>query len=249
MDTKIDLLAMDFDGVIADSIMECAVAGYNAYSTYRGNANQIITPNKINHRQLNLFKSTRPFIRSGEDYIYLFQAISEGINIYSQEDFDRFKNRYIDRKDSYYQLFYSVRQQLITSNFNEWINLNPLYDGMKQFLNTVSSKVHIISTKASKYIIAILSHYAINLKSENIHSTENGFSKSDILLKIITENNFKAQNTVYIDDHLDTLLKMEKTNTNCLLATWGYNTKKQQDEYLNSSIKMVDLKQFYQMYG
>ena len=72
---------MDFDGVIDDSILECAVAGYNAYSTYRGNENQINTPDKINLSQLNIFRNTRPFIRSGEDYLYLFQAISEDITI------------------------------------------------------------------------------------------------------------------------------------------------------------------------
>ena len=84
---QIQLLAMDFDGVIADSIMECAVVGYKAYSAYRGNEIPINSPDKINPRQLNLFISTRPFIRSGEDYVYLFQAISDGFNICTSRRF------------------------------------------------------------------------------------------------------------------------------------------------------------------
>jgi hypothetical protein len=64
------LLAMDFDGVIADSISECAVAGYNGYEAYCGNNIEIKTPEEINIDQLNKFRTMRPYIRSGEDYIY-----------------------------------------------------------------------------------------------------------------------------------------------------------------------------------
>ncbi len=249
MNEYIDLIAMDFDGVIADSIIECAVVGYNAFATYRGNNKTIISPDKINPRQLSLFKDTRPFIRSGEDYVYLYHAISEGIILANQGDFDHFKERHIDRKESYYQSFYSARQQIMTNYFKEWTALNPLYDGMKLFLNTMLNKIHIISTKGAKYIKTILLHNDINLKFDNIHSTEIGFSKAEILLKIMEEYNFSAQNTVFIDDHLDTLIKMKLTHTQCLLATWGYNTKKQREEYQDSELKMINLKQFYKIYG
>ena len=66
-------MVMDFDGVIANSIMECAAVGYKAYSTYRRNVIPINSPDKINPHRMNLFISTRPFIRSGEDYSTIIQ--------------------------------------------------------------------------------------------------------------------------------------------------------------------------------
>lgn len=245
---QIQLLAMDFDGVIADSISECAVVGYKAFSTYRGNAIPIISPDQINPRQLNLFISTRPFIRSGEDYVYLFQAISDGINLVNQDDFDTFKNKYIDRKDRYYKLFYSVRQQFITNNVNEWIELNPLYDGMKEFLNSKSLDINIISTKASIYINKILLQNEISIEENKVHSTQDGSSKSEILTKIMLDSNYDPINTYYIDDHLDTLTKMKSTKANCLLATWGYNSN-DVGVHQNNSILMIDLKKFYRNFS
>ena len=59
------LLAMDFDGVIADSISECAVAGYNGYEAYCDNNIRIKTPEEINPDQLNKFRTMHPYIRSG----------------------------------------------------------------------------------------------------------------------------------------------------------------------------------------
>ena len=180
-------------------------------------------------------------------YIYFKQYLMDLIYAH-QEDFDNFKNKYIDRKDKYYKLFYSVRQQFITNNFNEWIELNPLYDGMKEFLNSKSSKIHIISTKASKYINEILLQNEISIEKNKVHSTQDGSSKSEILIKIMLESNYDPINTYYIDDHLDTLKKMKSTKANCLLATWGYNNYVV-DVNQNNSILMIDLKKFYRSFS
>ena len=249
MDKQADLLAMDFDGVIADSIMECAVVAYNGFARHKGFNNQIYTPKDIDPVELDIFKQTRPFIRSGEDYIYLYHAMNEGVKIGEQDDFDNFKNKYIDLKDLYYKLFCLARNRLLNDHYEEWISLSPLYNGMDTFLNSVLKKVHIISTKASRYIVSLLSHFDVRIDRVNIHSTENGQSKAQILLDIMDSKNISNQNTTYIDDHIDTLIGMQRTNANCLLATWGYNNKNLFNLVENTNIEMIGLKKFYKKYG
>lgn len=246
---QIQLLAMDFDGVIADSILECAVTGYNGYSMYHNKNTKIYTSDDLNPLQLNSFRNTRPYIRSGEDYIYLYQAYDEGIQINNQNDFDVFKKTFIDQRESYYEYFYMARKDLVDNYFNNWIELNPLYEDMKRFLKSVFTKVHIISTKASNYICKILSHYDINLNHSQIHSTSTGHSKSDILLKIMRDNNFCSENALFIDDHLDTLKKMKNTNVQCYLANWGYNTEIQKTTSMSYNIKNIELENFYNLFG
>jgi phosphoglycolate phosphatase-like HAD superfamily hydrolase len=248
MNHDIKLLAMDFDGVIADSVMECAVVGYNGFAIHNGLSEFILSPNDINPFQLSVFITVRPYIRTGEDYIYIFHAINEHVEIDNQADFDEFKNKYIGLKDSYYNSFYSARKQLLNDHYTEWMSLNPLFWGMDRFLNRNSDKVRIISTKASKFISSILSHYNIKISQRNIYSTENGQTKADILLGILNKEKVFSKDTVFIDDHLDTLLTMQVTNCYCLLATWGYNNNEQQELAEKTNIELVNLDLFYKKY-
>jgi phosphoglycolate phosphatase-like HAD superfamily hydrolase len=239
------LLAMDFDGVIADSISECAVAGYNGYEAYCGNNIRIKTPEEIKSDELNKFRIMRPYIRSGEDYIYLFHALNDGIIIDSQKDFDEFHIAYFDRKESYYQLFYSARQTLMSSNRDNWITLNPLYNGMDEFLQSMQNKIHIVSTKASKYIIEILKSNGVKFNPKRVHEADRGFSKTDIIIRLMREYNLSTSNMIFIDDHFDTLRKIKSTGVRCMFAGWGYNTNKQRSRCHKLSLELVDLQQFY----
>lgn len=239
------LLAMDFDGVIVDSISECAVAGYNGYEAYCGNNVKIKIPEEIKPDQLSKFRTMRPYIRSGEDYIYLFHALSDEIIINSQEDFDEFKIASIDCKESYYKLFYSARQTLMSSNFDNWITLNPLYNEMDVFLHSMHTKIHIVSTKASKYIIKILKFNGIEFNPGQVHEAGRGFSKTDIIIRLMQEYNLSTPNMIFIDDHFDTLSKVKMTGVRCLLADWGYNTNKQRSRCHKLKLELVDLQQFY----
>ena len=245
LNEEIQLLAMDFDGVIADSILECAVAGYNGYEAYCGRDARIKTPQEIISDKLNKFRTMRPFIRSGEDYIYLFQAVSDGVIIETQEEFDDFQMAYLDRKEAYYQLFYSARRTIMTSDHNNWIALNPLYCGMIVFLKYMHSMIHIVSTKASEYIIAILEFNGIELNPKRIHEAGRGYSKTDIISKMMQDNHLESQNMIFIDDHLDTLHKVKSTGVRCLLAGWGYNTVQQRCICHELNLALVDLHQFY----
>jgi len=248
MNNNIDLLAMDFDGVIADSIMECAVSGYNGFAKFTNSSKYIVDPNEIDETSLLIFQRMRPFIRSGEDYIYLFQALIDKVTIGNQNDFDDFKAEHIDRKIIYHDYFYSSREELFTNHFSKWMELNPLYNGMKIFLNSISIDFHIISSKASKYINEILLQNNISIKDKNVHSTEDGLDKIEILQNIMSKNNYNAVNTYYIDDHLDTLIKMNKSKVNCLLAMWGYNNNNL-DEYSELKINMISLEDFYRSFN
>lgn len=236
---------MDFDGVIADSISECAVTGYNGYEAYRGTDIRIKAPDEIASDQLSKFRTMRPYIRSGEDYIYLLHALNESINIDSQKDFDEFQIAYIDRKESYYQLFDSARQTLMSSNRDNWIALNPLYNGMDVFLHSMHTKIHIVSTKDSKYIIEILKSSGIEFDPKRVHEADRGFSKTDIIIRLIREYNLSTPNMIFIDDHFDTLRKVKSTGVRCMFAGWGYNTNKQRSRCYKLNLELVDLQQFY----
>jgi phosphoglycolate phosphatase-like HAD superfamily hydrolase len=152
---------------------------------------------------------------------------------------------YIDRKERYYQLFYSKRQTMMTSDYKNWIALNPLYNGMGEFLQSMQNKIHIVSTKASKYIIEILNSNGIEFNPKQVHEAGGGFSKTDIIIRLMQEYNLSRLNMIFIDDHLDTLRKVKSTGVRCMLASWGYNTDKQCSRCHKNNLELIDLQQFY----
>jgi FMN phosphatase YigB (HAD superfamily) len=239
------MLAMDFDGVIADSISECAVAGYNGYEAYRGNNDRIKTPEEIPSDKLIKFRSMRPYIRSGEDYVYLFQALNDGFIIDTQDEFDEFQSAFFDRIASYRRLFNAARQMLITNNYDAWIALNPLYPGMSAFLQSIHNKVHIVSTKPSKYILEILKANGIILNLKQVHEAGKDKSKTSIINSLMQDYQLEPLNITFIDDHLDTLRKVKSTGVRCLLAGWGYNTIQQRYLCSTLNLEMIDLQHLY----
>jgi len=239
----IRLLALDFDGVIVDSVLECAVVAYNGYQAFQDLDFRIRSPQEIPAEMLSKFRSMRPFIRSGEDYLYLFQALNEGITITDQKMFDEFHDTYLDRKESYYQLFYSEREAFMISDHENWIALNPPYDGMIVSLQSLKPKLtlQIVSTKAPQYIWEILNYNGILLDVEQIHQAGRGSSKSDIVNTILQENNLSPEEVVFIDDHPDTVLKVSETGVVCFLAEWGYNNVERRHFNMDNDISVICL--------
>lgn len=247
---SIRLLALDFDGVIVDSVLECAVVAYNGYHAFQGSGSRIKSPQEIPVEMLSKFRSTRPYIRSGEDYLYLFQALDEGITIVTQAEFDKYHDSHLDRKESYYQLFYAEREALIISDYENWIALNPLYNGMVDFLQSLKPELllQIVSTKVSRYISEILDYNGIKLDSEQIHQAGRSLSKTDIVKRLLQENQLSPGQMVFVDDHPDTVRKVSVTDVVCFLAGWGYNTADQHGVLASYKISVIDIHKLIEIY-
>ena len=164
-----DFLALDFDGVIADSIGECLVIGHNAYVEYTQAGQQICRLEELNETHKAECRRLRNFIHSGEDYVYINLAIDNRVRIGNQQAYDSFVNKHLNLKDTFYDLFYRERESFSSTNKELWIELNPLYKGIKQFLLQYQSKerLFIITTKKIKYALKILTANSIYLKEEN----------------------------------------------------------------------------------
>ena len=66
---------------------------------------------------------------------------------------------------------------------------------------------------------------------------------------IMKKEKVSGSDTLFVDDHLDTLIKMRISNVKYYLANWGYNTKIKSNLYNHYNIKSIDLDKFYQFFG
>lgn len=241
-----DFLALDFDGVIADSIGECLVIGHNAYVKHNQAGQPICRLEELNKTHIYESRRLRNFIRSGEDYVYINLAIDNKARIQNQQDYDSFVNRHLNLKDTFYDLFYRERESFSSTKEDLWIELNPLYKGIKQFLLQYQSKerLFIITTKKIKYALKILAGNSIYLKKENCFCASGRDTKLKIIKNLLDKNKISSDNFYYIDDQVDTLIEVKESGVHCLLAQWGYTTRQQILRAGNENIPGIKLKDF-----
>lgn len=212
------LIFLDFDGVICDSVRECFVSSWIAYSKdyYKDNLTSI----KIEYK--NNFIGLRPFIRSGEDYLLIHDLLLNNIKIKNQEEFDFYivKTGKI-RMEEYKESLYKVRNSLLEQEKDFWLSLNYLYPHMKLLLSKYYShkNLYIISTKKQKLIIEILNSNNIKISPDRVYDSGKS-RKLDIVSDIMEKT--KVQDAVLIDDQIDHLSGNNNKRIEVYLAKWGY---------------------------
>lgn len=247
---KTDILALDFDGVIVDSIKECLVSGYNAYANI-GHQDNIERYDELDPHWVTQARSMRNFIRNGEDYVYIAHALANNISVKSQQDFDDLLHEYAALRQTFFAALVDQRIAFSDSRPDLWAALNPLYEGMRQFIVNYANKqnLYIITTKKLLFVHKILVAGKIQLIEENIFTTSADKSKKEIIEHILNERFIRPEHFYFVDDQVDTLIKVQPTGVFCLLATWGYNNPEQHDSAKRSNIPLLSLQQFFQEFS
>lgn len=243
------ILALDFDGVIADSIKECLVSGYNAYANYTG-GETISSYQDLNPHWAAEARRLRNFIRNGEDYVYIAHALQQDRSIQHQQDFDEFLNENPHLRDTFFDHMYQQRITFSKAFPERWAQLNPLYEGMRDFLQQFPDKKHlyIITTKKLVFVHKILDANQIQLINDHIRDTSGHVTKRQIIQDILEDRNIRPEQFVFVDDQVDTLIKVQPTKVQVILAAWGYNTDVQQEKARQHNIPVYTLEDFFQAF-
>lgn len=245
-----EYLALDFDGVISDSILECQVTAYNAYAKYLNAEETRLDIEKFSEAELAAFRESRVFIRRGEDYVYLLQAAAEKLKFRSQEQFDHYLLKNESVREHYRTLFYGQRQELQKKDPSHWLALNPLYPGIKSFLKHLPdpSSMYIVTTKDLESVKLILKSHDITLSQENMFQATQTYRKPQILQEIIKKKGLRADQLHFFDDHAHTLIEVKvNTDVNCYCAGWGYNSRNQRALVKERGIPVYSLDNLFQL--
>jgi phosphoglycolate phosphatase-like HAD superfamily hydrolase len=211
------LVFLDFDGVVCDSLPECfAVSRAAYYGLYLGGA--VPEAGVDDERD---FRSLRPFIRRGGDYLFIQMALHRGKRIGSQEEFDAIVRESPCLDDTFHELFYQARRELLASDPDRWYALNPLYPGMAGLLlrRGGDPDVLILSTKEADFIGKILAFNGIPWEAGRILCS--GKERKLLYIDRVMDE-LGADRAVFIDDQLDHFKGGSAHPVQCLLADWGY---------------------------
>lgn len=225
---------LDFDGVICDSFEECCVSSGLAWAGKTIDEEPVAIPS-WNELYLADFRSCRPFIRSGEDYVVLHESLAQGHKPQSQKDFDaKLQAAGPEKLAAFKQKLYKIREDLLKYHRGLWLSWNPLYPGFEELLKKLSTnpRIFILSTKKAEFIQEILAYAQIDWPRQRIFYTA-GKSK----MEIIDQNSGFAP-SLLIDDQIDHL-DFEHPHCDCRLALWGFI----KEEWLQPQIPALSLEQ------
>ncbi len=246
------ILALDFDGVLCDGLLEYFQVAWRTYA-------QLWQPNSsaVPEELAPAFYRLRPVIETGWEMPILIQALRQGIPetqilqgwliIASQILADS----HLDAKTIGIALDHQ-RDQWITTDLDGWLALHHLYPGILERLkSTLASAVYpvIISTKEGRFIDQLLRQQGIELSEAQIIGKESQRPKHQVLRELVADNDYST--IWFIEDRFKTLISIQNhvdlTAIRLYLADWGYNTKQEREAaQQNSKIELLSLSEFTQ---
>jgi phosphoglycolate phosphatase-like HAD superfamily hydrolase len=246
------ILALDFDGVICDGLIEYFEVAWRTYYEIWSPTNDT-PPDDLALR----FYRLRPVIETGWEMPVLIKALIEGIpddKILQQWIAiapqllldDRLQAREIGAKLD------NLRDEWITTDLGGWLSLHRFYPGVVEKIKlTLASavKLYIVTTKEGRFVQQLLQQEGVNLPPAAIFGKEVKRPKYEILRELIQVADEKTDNVWFVEDRIKTLQLIQQQtdleNVKLFLADWGYNTQTEREAAQNDSrIQLLSLSQF-----
>ncbi|MBD2384326.1 HAD family hydrolase [Cylindrospermum sp. FACHB-282] len=246
------ILALDFDGVVCDGLIEYFEVAWRTYCKIWSPAKDT-PPDDLASR----FYRLRPVIETGWEMPVLIKALVEGFSDAKilQEWVsiapeillaDKLQAKDIGAKLDY------LRDEWINTDLDGWLSLHRFYPGVVEKIKaTITSevKLFIVTTKEGRFVQQLLQQAGVDLPTAAIFGKEVKRPKYEILRELIQTADVKPVSLWFMEDRLKTLQLVQQQSdlgdVQLFLADWGYNTQPERDAAENDPrIQLISLSQF-----
>jgi phosphoglycolate phosphatase-like HAD superfamily hydrolase len=239
-----ELLALDFDGVLCDGLLEYFQTAWQAHC-------QLWSPDHPEPPPgiAEAFYRLRPIVETGWEMPVIVHALRSGFS--EEEILKDWSNIAIELLQHYQTSPHTVgavvdriRDQAIQQHLPMWLQQHRFYPGVLDRLKTLGDFV-IISTKEGRFIEQLLADAGIFLQMGQVFGKEQRRPKSDILRELKQQH----QSIWFVEDRFKTLEKViqqpDLLDIQLFLADWGYNLAPEREQAaLSDRVHVISLKQF-----
>jgi len=224
------ILALDFDGVLFNTLYDNMLNAFNSYLTFYPETS-VFNGKKLAVKDLawvkknkatKLFKNYVVYVRCTEELVLVFYCIDKRIRLTDFSDMDNAKREFsIKRLLQFQAQFYKSRYNM--HEHQDWTKLNKPY---QKVINAIKgySNIYLVTNKDKRTVELLLKHAGVRIKG--ILDKDISINKSEKFKMLIKNLNIIPQNIYYIDDNIYHILQVSKIGVNCYLADWGYNSRK-----------------------
>jgi len=248
------ILALDFDGVVCDGLIEYFQTAWRTYCQVWSSASSTPPENLA-----STFYQLRPVIEVGWEMPILLRAlILEIPTAKIWEDWSVIAQQilledHLQAADIGAQLD-QIRDEWIAADVEDWLAQHRFYPGVVEkvrSLLTSSVQPIIITTKEGRFVSQLLQQQQIQLPEQWIIGKESKRSKQQTLRELLNSFTEEAAKIWFVEDRLKTLQSVKQQSdledVRLYLADWGYNTPAQHASIANDDrIHLLSLAQFAQ---
>jgi phosphoglycolate phosphatase-like HAD superfamily hydrolase len=240
----LQLLALDFDGVISDSAPEAYVVAVRTYAELRPEANLAPllraldgdgAPSRDAVRSsaaYRAFLEIMPLGNRAEDYAVVLSAVAAGQAVPDQSAYDALRDEHDPAwLHDFHTRFYRVRRAFAERDPDGWRALMGPYPRFVDLLRRRSGDVELaIATAKDRHSVHALLHaYGIGdlFDDERLLDKEAGVSKSAHLGHLRGHFGVDYAEITFLDDKVNHLDDVAVLGVRCGLAAWGYNGERE----------------------
>ncbi len=245
------ILALDFDGVVCDGLIEYFETAWRTYC-------QIWNPSS--HKPLEdiaaSFYRLRPVIETGWEMPILVKALIAKIS--EAEILERWgaiahailQEDKLVAPDIALKLD-QIRDQWIDKDLESWLNLHRFYPGVVEKIQSLQGSFiqpMIITTKEGRFVSQLLQQHGLEMPATSIIGKESKRPKHQVLKELMAETQIQIW---FVEDRLKTLQLVQQqphlAAVKLYLADWGYNTASEREQARQASgIELISLSDFTQ---
>ncbi len=256
------VLALDFDGVVCDSLREVfatALATYESMEpdsallarlrTRRGEGrwHQIdFTGDPV----MVAFESMMPLGNRAEDFGVSLQALDNFLELTDQGAYDTFY-RTVDAgwKETFHRAFYDQRDVARAFDTHGWLELHAPYPAFLEVLRRRAgdARIALATAKDRRSAELLLAHLGVGdlFAPELVLDKETGVSKTAHLTVLRDRLDVRFEDITFVDDKLNHLVAVAPLGVRPVLAAWGFNTPREHElaaekEYAVANITDVE---------
>ena len=249
-------LALDFDGVICESLLEAYLITWKISSEISPELVHQSVDNpeikNIHHFRdqktdhWNHFQSLVPFGNRSEDYLVIQQAVNDGLHFDSQEQFDFYKDERfpLNILEIFHHRFYEIRYAMMKDDWTGWLSLNEPYPGVIKALHKLSEnyEMAVCTSKDGHTVEQLLDSYGILEKFRKpVYDKSQGASKRAHLTKLAEDTGLGICNIIFVDDKVTHLIDCVSLGARMVLSAWGYNSEKDHETAARHEFTVLEL--------
>ena len=256
------ILALDFDGVICNGLIEYFQVAWRTHCKFWPCANQNQT-----EELANKFYRLRPVIETGWEMPVLVKALLEGFEEDKiLQEWSEISQKILRQSDFSSQeiafILDTQRDEWIANDLDGWLDMHKFYPGVVERIQNIyntQTALYIVTTKEGRFVKELLQKAGFDLPREAILGKEEKRPKYEILRELKQDmsygqaalsNNFTFS-LWFVEDRIKTLQKVKQQkdleDAELFLCDWGYNTSTEREQaQKDMRINLISLAQFTQ---
>ncbi len=247
-----NILALDFDGVVCDGLIEYFQTAWRAYC-------ELVSPDSATPPEglAERFYPLRPVIETGWEMPILLYGLMHGVEDAAVlQHWPNLVPKLLQESGveakAAAQAVDGVRDRWIKTDLEGWLSLHRFYPGVldriRQVLETGVQPM-IISTKEGRFIQQLLAREGLDLPREDIMGKEVKQPKYESLQQLLQGQRNAPPTIWFVEDRLKALQSVRRQpdldSVQLFLADWGYNTETdRQAARSDQHIRCIALEQF-----